>query len=254
MFDQDYSELMTIFHHFIHGTKDTVIGTANGNIMSLAGIQEMLRKSNYMQKVFDYATKTKADQDALAGTLLEEGNLVRVFKDPNEYLNGLYEVLEDGTLRKIDYVDLTNIVQSRRLKKYSQADVGDPDKTLVARLVFPKTETRSLVNLLTGRISMFSRVLGKTGACTLNYRLTYMTDSLAINQQFYPHDTSVMAVDTAFNAASATMPKLKAYWEEVGLNMVLTIRIEIEGTPPFQDTDLVRYEVTIEGVDGHNLL
>jgi hypothetical protein len=253
LFDEEYSKLMVTFDQFINGPADSIIATTNGPIRSLAGIQRDILKNSHVQKIVDYPTKVLAELDASSGTIISEGSIVRVYKDPNEYMNGLYEVQSDFSLRKIDYMEVTNLVAETKTRKFSLSDIHNSSRRVLARVAFARDEIQALMNSISGQVKLYSNTTGKAGIVSKDFKLHLYALGGSMTSAYNEFNLMVTAVDTNFDSNT---PKVFASWvEDVrNGNMILTIYVDFETPTTYSEMDQVMVEVDFNGLDRHNMV
>lgn len=94
-------------NRFVNGQANETVELDGGRrIKTLAGIEQTVRERSYIQVVKDYPSFAQAELDALNGLLLKEGDVVKVYNDPDLRLNKFFEVTSASNLRPIDGYEL----------------------------------------------------------------------------------------------------------------------------------------------------
>ena len=92
---------------FVNGQADETVEIDGGRrIKTLAGIEQTVQERSYIQVVKDYPSFAQAELDALNGLILKEGDVVKVYNDPDLRLNKFFEVTSASNLRPMDGYEL----------------------------------------------------------------------------------------------------------------------------------------------------
>lgn len=135
------SDLLTLtqkLSRFIFGDKNERVDIGQGrSVRTLAGIDDSLKSSGYLQILVDYPTLLAAQLDYQNNVLLKVGSVFRVHSD-NILENGLYRITTAG-IRKTDFwelYDFFNISENQPydfILKETAAPVDDIVSILVDR-------------------------------------------------------------------------------------------------------------------------
>ncbi len=251
--NEKLESLVQVIDQFVNGDENTTVTTLAGRYKSLAGVAKQASRSNYMQKVVDYKYKAQAIADALAGTPLLPGNIARVYGEVDWSVNGLYEIQDDKTLRRMDYVDinnLNNILQGSsgiRNVIMTPADIQDNTQNIVYRYQFAKGESRTFGQIITGQIRVFSAKVGASGLSMFNFSYALMKGA-TVTSNFQITDSHVVAVGGSYPLTNptftATLNSLDTYDE-------IVVRAQ---WADFLASDPVKIEIYLKGIDKANFI
>lgn len=133
------ADLLTLtqkLSRFIFGDKNERVDIGQGrSVRTLAGIDESLKSSGYLQILVEYPTLLAAQLDYQNNILLKEGSVFRVHSD-NILENGLYRITTAG-IRKTDFwelYDFFNISENQPFD-FIQRETTAPTDDIVSILV-----------------------------------------------------------------------------------------------------------------------
>lgn len=108
---------------FVNGQANETVELDGGRrIKTLAGIEQTVQERSYIQVVKDYPSFAQAELDALNGSILKEGDVVKVYNDPDLRLNKFFEVTSASNLRPMDGYELFHFFpEDTRVRRESTA-------------------------------------------------------------------------------------------------------------------------------------